>query len=362
MNKYQKTLWMGNIEPWMSYSFLTSYLNSIRIFPQRITLKNPSNKRGCAFLEFGTKEQAEFVLHNFNGKKIKNLDLKFNLVKTFEEKYSSPKITKFTVSKRKYLMKLMKQLFIGNIDKSIDFTEVKKYFYERYSSIISAKLITNQQTGRSKGFGFIEFTNYKEFQTAMSQKDPIIFGKQKLVFNSAKNKYDSDDEIDNDNIVNNSIGINNINKSNLNEIKLKSNSADSFNENESCDTAFSNALISRDSNWSNNSNNTNYLINTIDINKNKNFIGFLGENKIPDVKKIYKEEDANDNLTLQIKFALKKMEQEYFLNYNCGKRSNYNYCEYFFNNINKIWENNDEKLIKKNINNFKGNNYLKKFS
>ena len=56
------------------------------------------------------------------------------------------------------------------------------------------------------------------------------------------------------------------------------------------------------------------------------------------------------------------MEQEYFLNYNCGKRSNYNYCEYFFNNINKIWENNDEKLIKKNINNFKGNNYLKKFS
>ena len=102
MNKYQKTLWMGNIEPWMSYSFLTSYLNSIQIFPQRITLKNPSNKRGCAFLEFGNKEQAEFVLNNFNGKKIKNLDLKFNLVKTFEEKYSSPKITKFTVSKRKY--------------------------------------------------------------------------------------------------------------------------------------------------------------------------------------------------------------------------------------------------------------------
>ena len=196
----------------------------------------------------------------------------------------------------------------------------------------------------------------------MSQKDPIIFGKQKLVFNSAKNKYDSDDEIDDVNIVNNSININNINKNNLNEIKLKSNSADSFNENESCDTTFSNAIISRDSNWSNNSNNINYLINTTEVNKNKNFIGFLGENKIPDVKKIYKEEDKNDELTLQIKFALKKMEREYFLNYNNNKRNNYNYCEYFFNNINKIWENNDERLIKKNINNFGGNNYLKKFS
>ena len=98
MNKYHKTLWMGNNETWMSYSFLLSYLNSIQIFPNRITLKNPSNKRGCAFLEFGTKEQAEFVLKNFNGKNIKNLPLKFNWVKTLEDKMSTPRITKFTVS------------------------------------------------------------------------------------------------------------------------------------------------------------------------------------------------------------------------------------------------------------------------
>ncbi len=96
---------MGNIEPWMTYSFLTSYLNSIRIFPQRITLKNPSNKRGCAFLEFAKKEQAEFVLDAFNGKNIKNLELRFNWVKTFEEKYSTPKTTKFTVSSKIIIIK-----------------------------------------------------------------------------------------------------------------------------------------------------------------------------------------------------------------------------------------------------------------
>ena len=100
MNKYHKTLWMGNIESWMSCSFLSSYLNSIQIFPQRITLKNPSNKRGCVFLEFYTKEQAEFVLKNFNGKNFKNFDLVFNWVKTFEEKYLTPKIKKFTVRNR----------------------------------------------------------------------------------------------------------------------------------------------------------------------------------------------------------------------------------------------------------------------
>ena len=102
MNKYHKTLWMGNIESWMSYSYIASFLNSNQIFPQRITLKNPVNKRGCAFLEFANKDQAEFVLNNFNGKNIKNLDLRFNWVKTIEEKYSAPKMTKFTVSKRNY--------------------------------------------------------------------------------------------------------------------------------------------------------------------------------------------------------------------------------------------------------------------
>ena len=98
MNKHHKTLWMGNIESWMNHTFLITLLNSINIFPLRTIIKNPSNKRGCAFLEFNTKEQAEFILHNFNGKIINNFELKFNKVKTYEEKYSDPKVTKFTVS------------------------------------------------------------------------------------------------------------------------------------------------------------------------------------------------------------------------------------------------------------------------
>ena len=306
-NKYQRTLWMGNIESWMTNSILTTFLNSIQIFPKGITLKNPQNKRGCAFLEFASKEQAEFILKNFNGKNINNFIIKFNRVKTFDEKISTQKITKFTVSKRQNNFNYFKpsQLFIGNIDKSIDFSEVKNYFYERYHSIISAKLITNQQTGRSKGFAFLEFTDYKEFQTAMKPKDPIIFGRQRLVFNSAKNKYDNDNsnEISKKNEVDNS--------NYLMQSKAYSNSVDSFNEYESDDTAVSNALISKE-NKCNNICNLNFNFNankenkesSSNFNKKKNSEGFLGEKKTPDVTKIYKEEDSQDLLTLQIKNAL----------------------------------------------------------
>ncbi len=53
----------------------------------------------------------------------------------------------------------------------------------------------NQETNKSKGYAFIEFTNYIEFQQALNNPDPIIFGQQKLVFNSAKNRYDYNENI-----------------------------------------------------------------------------------------------------------------------------------------------------------------------
>ena len=174
----------------------------------------------------------------------------------------------------------------------------------------------------------------------MKPKEPIIFGKQRLVFNSAKNKYDNDNEI--------SYMKNDFNNTNyLLQNKSYSNSADSFNEYESDDTAVSNAIISRESN----SNNLNLNLNAnrgnpVKFNKNENGEGFLGENKMPDVTKIYKEEDSQDLLTLQIKRALKKMEQEYYYNYKFGKNNNgynnYNYCEYFFSH--KFRENIDENF------------------
>jgi hypothetical protein len=183
----------------------------------------------------------------------------------------------------------------------------------------------------------------------MKPKDPIIFGRQRLVFNSAKNKYDNDNsnEISKKNEVDNS--------NYLMQSKAHSNSADNFNEHESDDTAVSNALTPKENDCNNSCNpNPNFNANKENkeshpnLNKKKNSEGFSGENKTPDVTKIYKEEDSQDLLTLQIKNALKKMEQEYYYNYKLRKNknghNNYNYCEYFFSRTSKIWENNDEIL------------------
>ena len=98
MNTHYKTLWMGNIEPWMTLSFITSILNELNIFPQRIILKTHQIKEDIRSWNLIPRKQAENILNNFNGKIIHNLQLKFNKVRTFEEKYLAQKIKKFTVS------------------------------------------------------------------------------------------------------------------------------------------------------------------------------------------------------------------------------------------------------------------------
>ena len=85
MTEKDKTLWMGNIEPWMTNNYLLSALNKINIFPNKIDIKKFQNKRSYAFLEFSSHEIAEEILNKYNGKYMNNILLKFNWVKRQKE-------------------------------------------------------------------------------------------------------------------------------------------------------------------------------------------------------------------------------------------------------------------------------------
>ena len=99
MTVKERTLWMGNIEPWMTKNYLLSTLNNINIFPNKIDIKKFQNKRSYAFLEFLSHEIAEEILNKFNGKYINNIMLKFNWVKKQKEQNLINKNMVFTVNK-----------------------------------------------------------------------------------------------------------------------------------------------------------------------------------------------------------------------------------------------------------------------
>lgn len=100
MTQKDRTLWMGNIEPWMTKNYILSSLNKINIFPNKINVKKLTNRRCFAFLEFLSHEIAEEILNKFNGKYMNNIKLKFNWVKrTNKEENQSNQNIKFTVNK-----------------------------------------------------------------------------------------------------------------------------------------------------------------------------------------------------------------------------------------------------------------------
>ena len=220
---------------------------------------------------------------------------------------------------------MIKKLFVGNIDKSIPFDEIKFFFYSKFSSIINAKLIIDQQTGRSKGYAFFEFSNYKEFRDALNLKEPLIFGKQKLVLNSAKNKY-----YDNDQDVKIQLG-----NSSSNLIKEQSlDSLNLFSQN----TGVSPIRNSKES-----------------LNSFGNNHSFLGDKVKPNIKNFYIKEDSND-LELQIKDSLKKISEQYSMDQYENNNSRFNYyCTPFLyrnynkNNLNFVNNNNETNTINNNL-------------
>ena len=57
------------------------------------------------------------------------------------------------------------QVYVGNLDDSIDETELIRFFKnQKFHSIISSKIVKDSFNGKSKGFGFLNLSNYKEYQ------------------------------------------------------------------------------------------------------------------------------------------------------------------------------------------------------
>ena len=59
------------------------------------------------------------------------------------------------------------KLYVGNLSYSAGEEELRELF-SQYGTVESVAVITDRDTGRSKGFAFVEFNNDQEAQNAIS--------------------------------------------------------------------------------------------------------------------------------------------------------------------------------------------------
>ncbi|BBA32769.1 RNP-1 like RNA-binding protein [Methylocaldum marinum] len=62
---------------------------------------------------------------------------------------------------------MSKKLYVGNLSYSISSNDLEQIF-AAHGAVSSANVITDRETGRSKGFGFVEMSNDQEAQAAIT--------------------------------------------------------------------------------------------------------------------------------------------------------------------------------------------------
>jgi len=81
------------------------------------------------------------------------------------------------------------KLYVGNLAFALSENDLKNAF-EEFGQVESVQIIIDRDTGRSKGFGFIEMSNNEEAKAAISAMDGKDLEGRPLRVNEARPKED----------------------------------------------------------------------------------------------------------------------------------------------------------------------------
>ena len=82
-----------------------------------------------------------------------------------------------------------KKLYVGNLSYSVDSSELEQLFGQ-HGQVVSAQIINDRDTGRSKGFGFVEMANDDEATAAIAALNGQQHGGRALTVNEARPRED----------------------------------------------------------------------------------------------------------------------------------------------------------------------------
>lgn len=78
-----------------------------------------------------------------------------------------------------------KKLYVGNLDYNVSKSDLEQMF-GAFGAVDSAQVITDRDSGRSKGFGFIEMKSDSEAQAAISALNGKSIDGRALIVNEAR--------------------------------------------------------------------------------------------------------------------------------------------------------------------------------
>lgn len=78
-------------------------------------------------------------------------------------------------------------IFVAGLPYDLDDAELEEIF-EKFGKVNSAKVAMDRETGKSKGFGFVEMPNDEEAREAIEGLNDMSLGKKPLVVKQAEDR------------------------------------------------------------------------------------------------------------------------------------------------------------------------------
>ncbi|KAK5818698.1 hypothetical protein PVK06_023642 [Gossypium arboreum] len=184
-----RTLWIGDLQFWVDESYLNScfahtgevphslpsyiLLVSIKIIRNKIT----GQPEGYGFVEFVSHQAAERILQTYNGTPMPGTDQMFRL------NWAS-----FGIGERRTDPGLEHSIFVGDLASDVTDYLLQETFRAHYPSVRGAKVVTDPNTGRSKGYGFVKFADEMERNRAMTEMNGVYCSTRAMRISAATPK------------------------------------------------------------------------------------------------------------------------------------------------------------------------------
>ena len=80
---------------------------------------------------------------------------------------------------------MVKKLFVGSLPWAVDDAKLAEIFSQA-GTVVTARVIKDRETGRSRGFGFVEMSTDEEADLAIKNLNGVDMDGRKIVVNEAR--------------------------------------------------------------------------------------------------------------------------------------------------------------------------------
>lgn len=174
-----RTLWIGDLPYWADENYLRAWFShtgevlSIKVIRNKIT----GAPEGYGFVEFTSHQVAESILQSYNGTQIPGTELTFRL------NWASSGI-----GERRADGGPEHSIFVGDLAPDVTDYLLQETFRVSYPSVRGAKVVTDPNTGRSKGYGFVKFIDEMERNRAMVEMNGVYCSTRPMRISAAAPK------------------------------------------------------------------------------------------------------------------------------------------------------------------------------